>query len=387
MNKILIINAGSSSIKFKLYNFNDNQIILFGICDAIGLDNSFLKISSNGQEQIYNCSLKTFEDAIDVIIKKMFEFHLINNNEIIAIGHRIVHGGNITKNQEITQELLDEINKFSKFAPLHNPIQIKVYEILKSRFPNAKNYAFFDTVFHSTIPPINHRYAINDDWYKNDNIKKYGFHGNSYAYVLQRMQTILDKKKLNLIVLHLGNGSSICTIKNSQSFNTSMGFSPLDGLIMGTRSGDISSSIIYHMIVNKQKTIDEIFSILNKQSGLLAICNNSDLRQVENNFDNPDVMIGFEMFIKRIVDYLVVAINELENKVDAIVFCGGIGENSKICHKAIIDRVKITNLAYKQYDINDDYFKISSDESSIPIFVVKTNEEKYMHDEIVKFIK
>ena len=388
MNKILVINAGSSSIKFKVFLCDNLFVEISGVCEAIGLKNSCIKIEYRNQTIIIKKSINDFEYAINLILDLINE--RVDINKICSIGHRIVHGGNIKQNQLINENLITEVEKISQFAPLHNPIQIQVYKILKSKFKDAKHFAFFDTVFHCTIPRINHRYAITNEWYQTHKIKKYGFHGISYAYILDKMRFITNKRKLNLIVLHLGNGASMCAIKDSKSFDTTMGFSPLDGLVMGTRSGDISSSIIKYLVENSNYSLNEVYDTLNKKSGLLAICGMSDMREIINNLDNKDVKEGFNLFIDRIVRYLVSYINLLGDKIDGIVFCGGIGENVKVIHEEIVKNIAIKKLLLaNDYCVNEvaDYKKISADDSQIPIYLIKTNEEYYIANEIFKMLK
>ena len=282
MKKILIINAGSSSIKFQLFDKGSLEVVAKGMCDAISISGNF-DIEYQGKKQKYQHNFYNHDYAIDYLINFLLNKKILKNkNDIIAIGHRIVHGGNkITKSTIVNNKIKSILNEYKHLAPLHLPIQLSVINKMESIFINVNQIIVMDTAFHKTIEPINYMYGIKLDWLNNLQIRKYGFHGISYNYVLNQMLSITKKKELNLIICHLGNGASICAIKKNKSINTSMGFSPNEGLIMGTRSGDINIDAIEHASKKLNLSINEIISILNKESGLKGLCNLSDIRDLE----------------------------------------------------------------------------------------------------------
>ena len=390
MKKILIINAGSSSIKFQLFDKGSLEVVAKGKCDAISIGGIF-DIEYQGKKQKYKHDFYNHDYAIDYLINFLLNKKILKNkNDIIAIGHRIVHGGNkITKSTIVNNKIKSILNEYKHLAPLHLPIQLSVINKMESIFINVNQIIVMDTAFHKTIEPINYMYGIKLDWLNNLQIRKYGFHGISYNYVLNQMLSITKKKELNLIICHLGNGASICAIKKNKSVNTSMGFSPNEGLIMGTRSGDINIDAIEHASKKLNLSINEIISILNKESGLKGLCNLSDIRDLEENINNQDVKMAIQLFIKKIVDYIAIYLNDLDNKIDALVFCGGIGENSSLIRNEVIKKLKLLKLEVdpkKNTNIIGDYSIISTHKSEVPIYVVKTNEELMIANEIIKLI-
>ncbi|MGL5591430.1 MAG: acetate/propionate family kinase [Mycoplasmoidaceae bacterium] len=412
--KILIINAGSSSIKFKIYNAVNKQDIAWGICERIFIDGAF-KISyfkeedekRNDEQRIIEKS--NFEDhvsALDYLFERLTTLKIINDlSEIIAVGHRVVQGGEYFQSSVLVDhDVIEKIEKLIPLAPLHNEPQLKVINILKDKLSDAKQVAAFDTSFHYTIPDINSTYAVPEDWRQNHGVKKYGFHGLSYRYLTDTVKTILKKNRVNIIACHLGNGASVCAIKENNSANTTMGLTPLDGLIMGTRSGSIDPSI--HQYISKQKnlSINEITSILNNESGLKALCGHSDFREIcSKSVKGNDFDFTMDIYAKKVSDFIVQYINELSDKVHAIVFTGGIGENNKDIVKRIIDNVKISNYKTNISDSDEKrnfsipsfkFLKKGKNYSakkistlfSKKIYVIKTDEELVILNDILKLI-
>lgn len=394
MNKdILVINAGSSSLKFRLYNF-EIQEKSSGICERIGVD-GFFKIeyldNSNKMTKFETTAdFKNHENAIDFLLSKFQELKIVTNiNEIAGIGHRIVQGGPLSESSLVNDKIINVIEDYIKLAPLHNKPELDVLKILINKIPQAKNVAVFDTSFHSTIPKINSTYAVPEEWISKHSVKKYGFHGTSYRYINERMQKILNKDEpLNLIVCHLGNGASVCCIKDGKSFDTTMGLTPLAGLIMGTRSGDVDSSIVDYISTQENISSKKVTDILNKESGLKALCGSTDFRDITKNMNTDNkCKFAIEIFAQRIANYIAIYKNMLSEKVDAIVFTGGIGENSIVAKSEICKKVhdiKIDeNLLEKQVD---EYSKISSNNSKYNVYVVRTNEEVKIAQDTKKFI-
>ncbi|AHH08593.1 acetate kinase [Borrelia anserina] len=392
---ILTLNTGSSSLKFTLYKYKeykykDTQILVSGIIEKIKTSKAIIKIQTKNELlERTNENIKSHKEALKRLIKVLTnkKLKIIDNlNEIQGIGHRIVHGGPNFKNSVILNEnVLIELKKISKLAPLHNPTAIKVIETTLKIFQNIKQVLCFDTSWHQTMNENAFLYATPYSWYKDYKIRKYGFHGLSYAYITKRVATILNKhiKDLNLIILHLGNGSSINAVKNGISYDTSMGLTPLEGLVMGTRSGDIDPSVIPLMSKQLNKTPRKIEEILNKESGMLGISlKSNDLRDiwqgVENNEYNSKLAV--EIMAYRIKKYIGSYLAVLNFNIDAIVFTAGIGVTDygirelslkgfeKIGIKIDIQK---NNLA-REKNIESD---ISSEKSKTKILVIPTNEE------------
>ncbi|ANF34078.1 acetate kinase [Borrelia turicatae] len=388
--KILTINTGSSSLKFTLYKHKNTQILVSGTIEKIKTKKSIIKIKTkNGLLEKTDKHIKSHKEALKQLIRILTnkKLKIIENpDEIQGIGHRIVHGGPSFKNSTILNtNTLSELKKISKLAPLHNPIAIKVIEITLKIFPNAKQVLCFDTSWHKTMNENAFLYATPYSWYKDYNIRKYGFHGLSYSYITKRVATILNKPKedLNLIILHLGNGSSINAVKKGLSYDTSMGLTPLEGLVMGTRSGDIDPAIIPLMSKLLNKTPKKIEEILNKQSGMLGISlKSNDLRdiweRVKNNEYNSKLAV--EIMAYRIKKYIGSYLAVLDFNIDAIIFTAGIGVTDygirELSLKGFekigieIDPQK-NNLARDKHTESD----ISSEKSKTKILVIPTNEE------------
>ncbi|AHE62935.1 acetate kinase [Borrelia parkeri] len=388
--RILTINTGSSSLKFTLYKHKNTQILISGTIEKIKTKKSIIKIKTkNGLIEKTDKHIKSHKEALKQLIRILTnkKLKIIENpDEIQGIGHRIVHGGPNFKNSTILNtNTLSELKKISKLAPLHNPTAIKVIEITLKIFPNAKQVLCFDTSWHKTMNENAFLYATPYSWYKDYNIRKYGFHGLSYSYITTRVATILNKPKedLNLIILHLGNGSSINAVKKGLSYDTSMGLTPLEGLVMGTRSGDTDPAIIPLMSKLLNKTPKKIEEILNKQSGMLGISlKSNDLRDIWEGVKNNEYnsKLAVEIMAYRIKKYIGSYLAVLDFNIDAIIFTAGIGVTDygirELSLKGFekigieIDTQK-NNLARDKHTESD----ISSEKSKTKILVIPTNEE------------
>jgi len=355
---ILVINSGSSSIKYKLYQNNK-------------------EIYSNIEQEV-----KSHHDAILKIFENLICEKLISSfNCLDGVGHRVVHGGEYFSNSVLIDEsVISKLIKLIPLAPLHNPANIDAIKIIASSYPSLKQVAVFDTAFHQTIPKKNYIYPIDYKFYQNNHIRRYGFHGTSHEYVAMKAAKLLNKdlKQCNLITLHLGNGASACAIKDGKSYDTSMGFTPLEGLMMGTRCGDIDPAIIFYMINNLKLNPNEIDNILNKQSGFKGICGKSNLKDILKDDTNDFNRLALDIYIEKIKKYIGSYFVQLE-KVDAIVFTGGIGENSSYITEQICKSLSCIGVELdKRNDLKkdkEDTKKISSKNSKIDIFVIKTDEE------------
>lgn len=384
MSITMAVNAGSSSLKFQLYTMPEETVIAKGLVERIGLEESIFKLEF-GQDQEVKLveAIPTHDRAVDILFTQLEENNVVSSlDEITGVGHRVVAGGEIFKESSLVDEnLIATVEELGEFAPLHNPAEAAVMRAFQARLPHATMAAIFDTSFHTTIPAVNYLYSLPYEYYENFKIRKYGFHGTSHSYVSRRAAEMLGKdyKSLKIITCHLGNGGSITAIENGKSVDTSMGFTPLAGVTMGTRTGDIDASIL-PFLMNKLNLTDvnDVVDILNKKSGLLGISGvSSDMRDVETAAaeGNERAQLALDIFVSRVQKYIGQYIAVM-NGVDAIVFTAGIGENSATTRKAII-----SGLTFFGADIDDDRNNtrkeaiVSPEGSKITVLNVPTNEE------------
>ena len=385
---ILVINCGSSTIKFQLIDVeNNDQVIAKGRCDMVGYKESNIIYNNvrDGFKINKEIDMPTHKEGMQVLLDTLTdkEHGVISSlDEIYAIGHRIVHGGEKFKSSVlITDDVLKDIEELSSLAPLHNPGAVMGIKAIMEVAPEKKNVGVFDTAFHQTIPDYNYLYAIDYKYYTNNKIRRYGFHGTSYQYILGRLEEILGKKKddINAIVCHLGSGASICAIKNGKSYDTSMGFTPLEGLVMETRCGDLDPSIVVRLMKDENLTPDEVETILNKKSGRLGLCGIGDQRQLiqAEQSGNEMAKLARKIQTHRNKKYIGSYIAEL-NRVDAIVFTGGNGENNAIEREDVMSDLECLGIELDK-EVNNissgKEAKISKDSSKIGIYVIPTNEE------------
>ncbi len=385
--KILTVNAGSSSLKFNCIELPSEKELISGYFEKIGMSGSFYNIKINGTKTKREVDLKDHNDAVRYLKEELLSNNIVSSlDEIDGVGHRLVHGGDKFKDSVlITDEVLKECANFNDLAPLHNPAMLSCIEAFKSALPNTPMVGVFDTSFHQTIPEINYLYSVPYTWYEKFGIRKYGFHGTSHKYITKTMQKILGKEDINLINCHIGSGGSICCIKNSKSIDTTMGFSPNAGLMMGTRSGDIDYSVIPFYMSKTGASIGEVDTILNKQSGLFGISGKfSDHRDIENGMAEGDdkCILANEMYVNRIVSYIAQYYVELDGKVDALVFTAGLGENAREFRENIVSKLSSLGIVLDKEENNKiaGYLDknegiISTDDSKVPVYVVPTNEE------------
>ena len=386
--KILTVNAGSSSLKFNCIELPSEKELISGYFERIGMDGSLYSIKINGKKTKKDALLKNHTDAVNFLKEELFENNIVSSlDEIDGVGHRLVHGGDKFKDSVLlNDEVIKECEKFNELAPLHNPAMLMCIRAFQSVMPNTPMVGVFDTSFHQTIPEINFLYSVPYSWYKDFGIRKYGFHGTSHKYVTKTMKEVLGRDNINIINCHIGSGSSICCIKDSKSYDTTMGFSPNAGLIMGTRSGDIDYSVLPFIMNKTGKSITEIDNILNKESGLLGISEKyADHRDIEHAmFEEHDqqAILANDMCANRIVDYITKYYVELDGNVDALVFTAGLGENAREFREQIVNKlaclgIKIDaekNMSIASYcDIHEGL--ISDSSSTIPVYVIPTNEE------------
>ena len=387
--KILTVNAGSSSLKFNCIELPEQKELISGYFEKIGLSGSFYNIKINGSKLKREVDLKDHSEAIKYLIEELLNNKIIKSlDEIDGIGHRLVHGGDKYKESVIiTDEVIKTVEELSSLAPLHNPANIVGVKAFKESLPNTPMVGVFDTAFHQTMEEEAYLYPVPYEWYTKYGIRKYGFHGTSHKYITRKMQEKLNKEDINIISCHIGSGGSICCIKNGKSIDTTMGFSPNSGIMMGTRSGDIDYSIIPYYMEKSGKSIKDVDTILNKQSGLLGISGDSaDHRDIEVAIENGDAksLLADNMYINRIVDYIAKYYVKLEGKVDALVFTAGLGENAREFRSHVVKKLSALGICLDEQknmevagfiDTCQDEGIISAQESKVPIYVVPTNEE------------
>ncbi|WP_426461534.1 acetate/propionate family kinase [Mycoplasma hafezii] len=382
-SKILVINAGSSSIKLSLFNKESLELLASGIAERIGLDKGNITIKYKEQKHHFDVNMPNHDIAVEEVYKAMQKIELISDKkEVEYIGFRVVQGGTFFDKTTILDDAnIQKVSDCSIYAPLHNPGAVAAMRGFKKVFPDAKLSADFDTAFHTTINKVNATYAIPYELTEKYQIRRYGAHGISHQYITERLEKLLNKDKVTFINLHLGNGASLCAIKDSKSFDTSMGLTPLAGIMMGTRSGDIDPSI--HQFIMKQEgiSIDEFTDILNKKSGVLGVSGiSSDMRDVRDAFRNGDKQAEFtlELYAQKIVDYIASYSNKLGSKLDAIVFTAGIGENDASLRARIMSKITFTKIVINEEQNKqhyDDYLLISDKTSEVPVYAIHTNEE------------
>lgn len=388
--KILIVNAGSSSLKFQLMEMTSKDSLFKGSIDAIGLPNCTIQIY-NENITAKSIEIKNHEEAVRALLHEMLSSEIIGDvSEIKAIGHRVVHGGEaFVKPVIIDEEVILKITELSNMAPLHNPHNLSCILACQKVFPKIPQVAVFDTGFHSTITKEKFLYGLPYEHYEKYGIRKYGFHGSSHKYISELMMEyykIKKKKNPKFIICHLGNGCSITAIKNGKSFNTTMGFTPTDGLIMGTRSGSLDPYIALHLEKILNVGYEELGKILNKQSGLLGISGYSDMRTIWKNKREPKCKLAMNIFADRITHYIGAYISEL-NGVDGIIFTAGIGENAHYIRKQVLDNFKFLGLSLDDSKNRKNDFIITKNNSKIECFVIKTNEELQIAQETKKLLK
>ena len=389
--KILVINTGSSSIKYQLFDMIKNKALTTGLAEKIGeatgiLTHSIIDNNGDKRQKIENKKISNHEEGLSRIVELLIdkEYGVIKDKkEITAVGHRVVHGGESFQSSTIVDEkVLEAIKENIPLAPLHNPPNLTGLEISMSIFPQAPQVAVFDTAFHQTIPIHAYLYALPYHLYSKNRVRRYGFHGTSHSYVAEEAAVYLGKplSELNMITIHLGNGASMTALKNGRSIDTSMGMTPLEGLVMGTRSGDVDPALPFFLADNLNMSLQDIDKLLNKESGLKGLCGTNDMREVEDKASSGDqkAQLALDVYCHRIKKYIGAYFAELGH-LDCIIFTAGIGENSPLiryrcCQK--LEKLGIIIDESKNKERNKDIREISTDSSPVKVLVVPTNEEK-----------
>lgn len=385
--KTLVINCGSSSLKYQLLDMTNEAVLAEGIADAIGLDSACLKHKYDGGEKkiVLNVAMENHQKAIEQVIAALTndEYGVIKDmSEIEAVGHRVVHGGEKFKSSVlINDEVIKAIDDCADLAPLHNPANLTGINACKELLPNVPMVAVFDTAFHQTMPQKAYLYGLPFEYYNKYGVRRYGFHGTSHRYVSQRTAELLGKpvEDLKIVVCHLGNGASCCAVNGGKSVDTSMGLTPLEGLIMGTRSGDIDPAIVQFIMEKEGLSIDEMMNVLNKKSGVLGVSEiSSDFRAIEDGVaeGDKDAQRANDVCNYRVAKY-VGSYAAAMNGLDAVVFTAGLGENNPLVRKEICEYLEFLGL-----EINEEANKFrskerifSTDNSKVAAMCVPTNEE------------
>lgn len=384
MNKILAVNAGSSSLKFQLLNMPSEVVIVEGIVERIGHEDAKYTIKLNGEKTSNTLPVTNHSVAVQIVLNDLVEREIVSSlDEIKGVGHRVVHGGEKFKESTIiTEEVVNQIDAVSFLAPLHNPGAITGIKAFQEALPNVVHVAVFDTAFHQTMEPEAFMYAVPYEWYEKYGVRKYGFHGTSHQYVSMEAAKLMNKpyEESKIITVHLGNGASLAAIKNGRVIDTSMGMTPLGGIPMGTRSGNIDPAIVEFIASKENKSVQEVLEDLNKRSGYLGVSGlSNDSRDLEEAAEKGDARsnLALDIQYKRIADYIASYYVYLGG-ADAIVFTAGIGENNARCRQVICDRISALGVKI-DYELNNKVraktIELSTQDSKVRVFLIPTNEE------------
>ena len=390
--KILSINAGSSSLKFTLFEMKDESVIASGIYERIGLEGTNYTIKYNGEKVTEEVEVTNHEEAVRNLINKLMDLEIIKDlDEIKGVGHRIAHGlDKYSESVIITDKVIEDIESTKEFAPLHVPGILKGIHAFREVLPEALMVGVFDTAFHQTMDEETYLYPVPYKWYSEYGVRKYGFHGTSHRYIADYVKKLLKKDNYKLISCHIGSGGSICAIKDGKSIDTTMGFTPLAGIMMGTRSGDIDPSIIPYVMEKEGKNASEIVEDLNKVSGVLGLSLlSSDMRDLVNACDegNHQAIITKDKYVRRIVDYIA-QYYVLLGGADIIVFTAGVGENNIAIRREICEKLSCLGIKIDldKNNVRGEEVKLSTDDSSTLVYVIPTDEELMIARDTLSFM-
>lgn len=393
--QILVLNSGSSSLKFQLFSIPEEKVLCSGLIDRIGFEDAKFKFKTAKDDIEIVTDIPNHKMGLELLAKQLLDDKtgiIKSSGAIDIVGHRVVHGGkHFSDTTEITETVKEKIKALSSLAPLHNPPNLEGIEVAESIFPNAKQVAVFDTAFHQSIPEYAFKYAIPSEFSEKHNIRVYGFHGTSHKYVSEKAIEFLGKKHSKIITIHLGNGCSMTAIKDGKSIDHSLGFSPVNGLIMGTRSGDIDPSVIFYLAKKYNYSLDEINALLQKQSGMLGLTGYSDLREIEAEAKNGNkaCQLALQMNTYRIKKYMG-SYAAILNGLNAIVFTAGIGENSILMRQLVCENLDFLGI---ELDEAKNHIKtsglrvINTETSKVKILVIPTNEELEIAKQAVKLFE
>lgn len=379
--KILAVNCGSSSLKFKMYEMPEEEVLISGLFERIGEKGAGYTIKLNGEKYSKEVDLPTHKVAFEILVDELKKNNIIKKlDEIKGIGHRIVQGGDyFDKTVEADSDTVAKIDELATLAPLHNKAAITGINAAKEVIPSAFEAVTFDTAFHQTIEPVNYLYAVPYEWYTDYKVRKYGAHGTSHKYIASRLNALLGRTNTKLITCHIGSGASVSAIKDGICIDTSMGLTPNAGLIMGTRCGDIDTSVVTYMMQKQNLSAKEMDTILNKKSGLLGISGvSNDSRDIEEGINKGDerCVLAQKMYVQKIIDYIAMYYFEMGG-VDAIAFSAGVGENSIRTRVDIMEGLKVLGVIpdYEANNSRGEEVLVTKPESAVPCYVVPTDEE------------
>ncbi|WP_026593673.1 acetate kinase [Bacillus sp. UNC437CL72CviS29] len=392
MSKIIAINAGSSSLKFQLFEMPSETVLTKGLVERIGLEDSIFTITVNGEKQTEVTNIPDHGVAVNMLLNKLTENGIVKSlDEISGIGHRVVHGGEkFDDSALITDEVLAEIENLSELAPLHNPAHVVGIKAFQAVLPNVPAVAVFDTAFHQTMPEESFLYSLPYEYYEKYGVRKYGFHGTSHKYVTQRAAELLGRplESLRLLSCHLGNGASIAAVEGGKSIDTSMGFTPLAGVTMGTRSGNLDPALIPYLMEKTGQSVEEVLNVLNKKSGMLGLSGfSSDLRDIEQaeKEGNHRAEVALDIFVERIHKYIGSYAARMKG-VDAIIFTAGIGENSSLIRERVLEGLEFMGVYFdpKRNNVRGEEAFISFPHSPVKIIIIPTDEEVMIARDVLR---
>ncbi|MBE6147077.1 MAG: acetate kinase [Firmicutes bacterium] len=391
--KIMSINAGSSSLKFSLFEMSTKECIASGYFERVTLDGSFYTIKYRGEKIREEVEMPNHTVAVEILLDRLLSIGIINSlEEIDGIGHRLVHGGDKYKSSVvITDEVVEDLRKYSALAPLHNPANILGIEAVRRALPNVFMVGVFDTAFHQTMDKVQYIYPVPYRWYLEHGVRKYGFHGTSHCYISKQIPRVLGKDEYKAIICHLGSGGSLSAVKNGKCVDTTMGFTPLAGIMMGTRSGDIDPSIIPYMMEKEDKTITEVMNDLNKNSGFFGVSEYaSDFRDIYAGVTEGKELckLAFDKYVQTVVNYIASYYVELGG-IDILCFTAGLGENAYEARKAIVDKLACLGifLDEEKNNVRGVEVDITASNSNCKIWVIPTNEELMIAEDTLSLIE
>lgn len=379
--KVLSVNAGSSSLKFSLFDMANNNVLTSGVFERIGIEGSTFTIKFNGEKIVQEVELNNHVDAVNILIDRLISLDIIKSlEEINGIGHRVAHGKDyFDKSTIINDSVLEKLREVKDMAPLHNPANLLGIEAFEKVLPEVVQVAVFDTAYHQSMDEVSYLYPVPYAWYKDYGLRKYGFHGTSHKYIAREAKKLLGRDNYKLISCHIGNGGSICAIKDGKCVDTSMGFTPLAGIMMGTRSGDVDPSIIPYIMEKEGKNASEVIEDLNKKSGLYGMSEfSNDMRDILARCDEGDhrALVAKKKYVRRIVDYIA-QYYVLLGGVDMIALTAGVGENNKVIRKEILDKLEClgVKISDEANETVGEEVKLSTKDSKILVYVIPTDEE------------
>lgn len=379
--KVLSVNAGSSSLKFSLFDMANNNVLTSGVFERIGIEGSTFTIKFNGEKIVQEVELNNHVDAVNILIDRLISLDIIKSlEEINGIGHRVAHGKDyFDKSTIINDSVLEKLREVKDMAPLHNPANLLGIEAFEKVLPEVVQVAVFDTAYHQSMDEVSYLYPVPYSWYKDYGLRKYGFHGTSHKYIAREAKKLLGRDNYKLISCHIGNGGSICAIKDGKCVDTSMGFTPLAGIMMGTRSGDVDPSIIPYIMEKEGKNASEVIEDLNKKSGLYGMSEfSNDMRDILARCDEGDhrALVAKKKYVRRIVDYIA-QYYVLLGGVDMIALTAGVGENNKVIRKEILDKLEClgVKISDEANETVGEEVKLSTKDSKILVYVIPTDEE------------